>query len=235
MMDTAGFADSLEERIFFTGSSNDRDPTRVARAEARKAAAMLLHTVIATGPEGEDHCERVAVWARRLAREMGLSPARQLDVELGALVHDVGYAGLRAVSYLQQGALTAADWVELHRHCEHGAALLREIPLLRRAIPLVLSHHEHFDGTGYPRRLAGLQIPLEARIFHLVDAYESLTSDRPHRVQCSDATARLEIARCVGTHFDPVVHAAFTKISPVEWRALGAVAGSAAPQVTSAE
>jgi HD-GYP domain-containing protein (c-di-GMP phosphodiesterase class II) len=219
-MESMGFGDSLDERIFFTGPPSTREPTRLARLEARKAAAGILRTFVTRGPEDEAHCERVASWSRRLAKDLGLSAERVLDVELGALLHDVGYVALRGVAFATKGPLTHSDWFELRRHPALGAALLNEIPVLRRGMPLVATHHEHFDGTGYPRGLRGDEIPIDARIFHLVDAYDALTNDRPHRAACSDAAAREEIANSVGSHFDPVVHAAFAKIDPEEWRSL---------------
>jgi putative nucleotidyltransferase with HDIG domain len=219
-MESKGFGDSLEERIFFTGPASTREPAQRDRLEARKAAAGLLRAFVARGPETEAHCERVAVWSRKLARELGLSSERVLDVELGALMHDVGYIGVSNVDFHKNGPLTAAERTELRRHSDLGAALLREIPSLRRAIPLVASHHEHFDGTGYPRGLRGDDIPIDARIFHLVDAYEAMTTDRPYRAKCTDAAARAEIARGVGSHFDPAVHAAFARVPASEWCAL---------------
>jgi putative nucleotidyltransferase with HDIG domain len=217
-METAG--DSMEERAFFTGPSTTRDPERKVRLEARKAAAKIMRALAGTGSETETHCERVALWSRRIARELGLSSERVLDIELGALLHDIGYIAMSNVDLDQPRALTATEWSEQRRHCELGASMLREIPLLRRAVPLLTSHHEEFDGTGYPHGLAGLAIPVDGRIFHLVDAYESLTSERPYRAAMSDEQARIEIARGVGTSFDPLVHAAFARIDPSEWRAL---------------
>ena len=219
-METAGFGESFEERIFFTGPSSMGDPARHARLQARKVAAGLMREFVARGLETEAHCERVATWSRRLARELGLSSERVLDIELGALLHDVGYIVLENIDFEKNSPLSYAELYELRRHCEVGASMLGAVPALRRAVPLVLSHHEEFDGTGYPRGRSGVDIPIDGRIFHLVDAYESLTSDRPYRARVSDEAARAEIEKFVGTRFDPVVHAAFGRIAPTEWRAL---------------
>jgi len=219
-METAGFGESMEERIFFTGPPSTRDPALTARIEARKAAAALMRTVAVRGYETQAHCERVATWSRRLAREMGLSPERVLDVELGALLHDIGHIGVPNVDFEKSTALTPAERAELRKHCEIGASLVHEIPSLRRALPLILSHHEEFDGTGYPSGAHGVAIPIDGRIFHLVDAFESMTSPRPYRLSRTDEAARVEIANCTGTRFDPLVFAAFGRIDPSEWRAL---------------
>jgi putative nucleotidyltransferase with HDIG domain len=218
-METAGFGESFEERTFFTGPSSTAEPVRLTRLQARKAAAVVMHAFVARGLETEVHCERVATWSRRLARELGLPSERVLDVEIGALLHDVGYINMKGIEF-NKSTLSYSERFDLRRHCEEGAALLSRIPALRRAIPLVLSHHEEFDGTGYPRGQRDVDIPIDARIFHLVDAFESMTTDDPYRARMSDEEAREEIARCVGTRFDPVVHAAFSRIDVVEWRAL---------------
>ena len=219
-METGGFGESLEERIFFTGPASTVDSVRRVRLEARKAAAALMRTAGARGTESEAHCERTAVWSRRLAQDLGLSSDRVLDVELGALLHDVGYAMVRDVDFHRPGPLPADDKIDLRRHCDLGAAILRDIPVLRRAVQLVQFHHEEFDGSGYPFGLAGLDIPIDARIFHLVDAYESLTHDRPHRARVSDSKARDILEDAVGRSFDPLVHAAFARIEPSAWKSL---------------
>ncbi|MGO9710679.1 MAG: HD-GYP domain-containing protein [Polyangiaceae bacterium] len=224
-MESLGFGDCLEERIFFTGPPSSREPNRLARLEARKAAAGLMRAFVARGWEDEAHCERVASWSRRLARELKLTAERVLDVELGALLHDVGYIKLRHIEFAKSGPLTAGERFEMRRHAELGVALLQEIPALRRAIPLVAAHHERYDGTGYPYAVRGDRIPIDARIFHIADVYDALTTDRPYRARMSDADARAEIERGVGTHFDPVVHAAFDCIDPSEWRDLVASLG----------
>ncbi len=216
-MDSLGFGDSLPERIFFIGVVSTRDPSKAARLEARKAAAGLLEQFAALGHEDVAHCERVAAWSRRLARELSLPSERVLDIELGALLHDVGYVRLRAIDFQRRGRLNAGELFELHRHPAIGARLLKDVPALHRAIPLTASHHERYDGTGYPEGLRGDDIPIDGRIFHLVDAYDAMTRERPHRGQMTDAAARGEIERSVGSQFDPVVHLAFHCIEPAEW------------------
>jgi HD-GYP domain-containing protein (c-di-GMP phosphodiesterase class II) len=217
VMESLGFGDSLQERIFFTGPATSEEPAKVARLEARTAAAGLLNQFLALGREDGAHCERVASWSRRLARELGLSAERVLDVELGALLHNVGYLKLRRIDFARKGKLSAGEILELHRHPQLGAMLLQEVLPLRRAIPLVAAHHERYDGGGYPHGWRGTEIPIEARIFHLVDAYEAMTRDRPHRAAVSDSEARVKIEGLAGTQFDPIVHAAFRGIDPADW------------------
>jgi response regulator RpfG family c-di-GMP phosphodiesterase len=218
MMESGGFGDSTDERIFFTGPPSSREPVQAARAAARKAAAGLMRKFVARGVEDEAHCERVATWSRRLAKELGLSSDRVLDIELGALLHDIGFIELS--SFPGKGPVKPADWLEFRGHPELGAALLEPIPLLRRAIPLVLAHEEHFDGTGYPKGQKGTEIPISARIFHVVDAYEAMTNDLTCLAPCSDAEARARIELDAGARFDPIVCAALDCIEPAEWRDL---------------
>jgi HD-GYP domain-containing protein (c-di-GMP phosphodiesterase class II) len=219
VMESLGFGNSLQERIFFTGPDTSEEPAKVARIEARRAAACLLNLFLALGHEEEAHCERVASWSRRLARELGLSAERVLDVELGALLHNVGYLKLRRIDFARNGTgrLNAGEIVELHRHPQLGAMLLQEFPPLHRAIPLVAAHHERYDGSGYPHGWRGTEIVIEARIFHLVAAYAAITRERPHRIAVSDAEARAKLEGLVGTQLDPIVHAAFRGIDPADW------------------
>ena len=146
-MESLGFGDCLEERIFFTGPPSSREPNRLARLEARKAAAGLMRAFVARGWEDEAHCERVASWSRRLARELKLTAERVLDVELGALLHDVGYIKLRHIEFAKSGPLTAGERFEMRRHAELGVALLQENPRAstrhppRRRAPRALRRH----------------------------------------------------------------------------------------------
>jgi len=113
--------------------------------------------------------------------------------------------------------VTADECLQSRRHPELGVALLEPVPVLHRAIPLVASHEEHFDGTGYPRGRKGTEIPISARIFHLVDAYEAMTGARVPGPRMSDAQARFEIELGTGSRYDPIVFAAFDCIDPSEW------------------
>lgn len=185
--------------------------------EARTMARSVVRALALRDYETEAHCERVAAWARRLAQELKLPYTRVVDVELGSLLHDIGKIGVRDAILLKPGPLTEDEWVEMKKHPELGVALLTEVPALRRAIPVVLNHHERRDGKGYPRRLVGSAIPIDARIFQLVDAYDAIVSDRPYRKAQTDAEAREELARHVGGQFDPDVFDAFRQIPADEW------------------
>lgn len=189
-------------------------------SEARSVARGIVRALALRDVETEAHCSRVAAWSRRLALAMGLGEARQIDVELGALLHDVGKIGVRDAVLLKPGPLTDDEWREMRRHPELGVAMLSDIPYLQRAVPIVESHHERRDGKGYPHALSGDDIPIDARIFQVADAYDAITSDRPYRVGREDHVARAEIAQWVGPQFDPKVFDAFMSIPVDDWRSV---------------
>jgi HD-GYP domain-containing protein (c-di-GMP phosphodiesterase class II) len=185
--------------------------------EARGLARSIVRVLAMRNYESEAHCVRVAAWSGRLACELGFSASRMLDVELGGLLHDVGQIGVRDAVLLKPSKLSPEEWAELRKHPDLGVSLLRDVPALHRAIPIVQCHHERRDGAGYPRGLAGNAIPVDARIFQIVDAFDSLRSERPYRKAKSDTEARGIIAASVGAQFDPEVHEAFCKIDSEEW------------------
>ncbi len=185
--------------------------------EARGLARSIVRVLAMRNYESEEHCLRVAAWSRRLAAELGFSASRMFDVELGALLHDIGQIGVRDAVLLKPGELDHEEWAELRKHPDLGISLLRDVPALHRAIPIVQCHHERRDGKGYPRGLTGNAIPIDARIFQIVDAYDSLRSDRPYRTAKRDDEARAIIGSAVGPQFDPEVHEAFSKIDASEW------------------
>jgi len=140
---------------------------------------------------------------------MELSGEQLCALERGALLHDVGKIGVSDTILLKPGRLTDAEWQEMRRHPEIGYALLRDVPFLTPALPLVRHHHERWDGSGYPARLCGEDIPFEARLFAVIDAYDALTSDRPYRAAMSHDDAIAILHRDSGSHFDPAMVEAF--------------------------
>jgi HD-GYP domain-containing protein (c-di-GMP phosphodiesterase class II) len=129
-------------------------------------------------------------------------------VRVAGVLHDIGKLGISDAVLLKPGRLEAHEWTEIKRHPELGARIL-EHANLRDVASWVLSHHERIDGGGYPRALAGEEIPIEGRILAVADAYEAMTADRPYRSALSAEDARAELRRGAGTQFDPQVVAAF--------------------------
>lgn len=157
----------------------------------------------------EGHSRRVADLSLVVARELGVQGDDLLDVERAGILHDIGKLAVPDAILSKPGPLNPDEWVEMRRHPEVGFQLLRDVPFLGRAAEIVRAHHERFDGAGYPRGLMGENIPLGARIFAVVDAYDAMTSDRPYRLARSHEDALQEIRHQAGSQFDPVIVAPF--------------------------
>jgi len=157
----------------------------------------------------EGHSRRVADLSLLVAREMGIDGDDLLDIERAGILHDIGKLAVPDAILSKPGPLAADEWVEMRRHPDVGYHMVRDVPFLGRAAEIVRAHHERFDGAGYPRNLKGDRIPLGARIFAVVDAYDAMTSDRPYRLARSHQEALEEIRNQVGSQFDPVVVAPF--------------------------
>jgi len=159
------------------------------------------------------HSQRVADYTLRLAREAGIRDQDTLDVFWrGALLHDVGKIGIPDKILLKPGPLSEEEWGVMRNHPEVGSRMLRKIEFLRGPSEIVLSHHERYDGAGYPRKLKGAQIPLGARLFAVIDVYDALTTDRAYHTARSHTDALAKIKEESDTHFDPAIVAAFAKI-----------------------
>jgi response regulator RpfG family c-di-GMP phosphodiesterase len=170
--------------------------------------------------ETQWHSRRVGRYARRLAREIGISGRDLDDIERGATLHDIGKIGVRDAVLLKPGPLDEKEWAEMRRHPALGYEILKGIGFLERARLIPLHHQERFDGTGYPQRLKGDEICVGARVFAVVDTYDAITSDRPYRKCRTYEVAREEIERVSGTQFDPVIVAAWLRVPQAEWDAI---------------
>ena len=159
----------------------------------------------------EDHSRRVAELSLAVAKQLGIDSECLIDLERGAILHDIGKITLPDAILSKPGPLTLSEWEEMHKHPVVGYQMVREVPFLSGAADVIYTHHERFDGTGYPCGLRGEQIPLGARIFAVVDAYDAITSDRPYRKASRQEYALEEIRRNMGTQFDPKVVEAFLK------------------------
>ena len=155
------------------------------------------------------HARRVARMAAAVAKEMRLGEQQVLEIEYAAALHDIGKIGVTDAILRKAAALDDEEWREMRRHSELGYEILNGIDFLRDAAEIVWAHHERYDGEGYPRGLSGEEIPLGARVFCVVDAYDAMTSRRPYRQAMSREQASIEIARHSGTQFDPSVVEAF--------------------------
>jgi HD-GYP domain-containing protein (c-di-GMP phosphodiesterase class II) len=162
--------------------------------------------------ETEGHSQRVAALTVALASTMGFQGEALVHIRRGALLHDIGKIAIPDGILLKQGKLTPVETERMRQHPAYAKAFIDEIDFLKPAMAIPYNHHEKWDGTGYPKGLKGDQIPLEARIFAVVDVWDALTSDRPYRkAQSFDDTIAFLQAES-GKHFDPVVLKAFVKL-----------------------
>ncbi len=162
--------------------------------------------------ETEGHTQRVAKLSIRLAQALGVSGADLTNVRRGALLHDIGKMGIPDAILLKPGPLDAEEWTIMRRHPEYAYQWLSPVSFLRPALEIPYSHHEKWDGTGYPRALAGEQIPLAARLFAAVDIWDALRSDRPYRAAWPVEKVIDHIRSLSGTHLDPSIVEVFLRI-----------------------
>jgi HAMP domain-containing protein/putative methionine-R-sulfoxide reductase with GAF domain len=155
--------------------------------------------------ETEGHSQRVTTMSVRLGQALGLRGEDIVHLRRGALLHDIGKMGIPDNILLKPGPLTDHEWVIMKKHPVFALELLAPIGHLRNSIDIPYCHHEKWDGSGYPRGLKGEQIPLSARLFAVVDAWDAMTSDRPYRAAMPPEKARQILHEGSATHFDPIV------------------------------
>jgi diguanylate cyclase (GGDEF)-like protein len=153
----------------------------------------------------EEHADRLQYLTNKIARRMQLAESRIADLQLLARFHDIGKVGIPDHILLKPGPLTNDEKKIMHRHCEIGYRIAQSAVDLMPSAEWILKHHEWYDGSGYPLGLAGEAIPIECRILAVADAYDAMTSDRPYRKAISYESALLELKRCAGTQFDPMI------------------------------
>jgi HD-GYP domain-containing protein (c-di-GMP phosphodiesterase class II) len=170
------------------------------------------------------HSARVTAFAEALAVALGWTGRRLETLRLGGSLHDVGKISVHPSVLRKPGPLTDEEFGQIRRHPVAGARLVECFDDFLAAVPSVLHHHERWDGTGYPHRLEGDSIPLEARVLGVADAFDAMTSVRPYRPALSVAAALAELERCAGSQFDPWL--AYTFVD--RWER-GEIAPAAAP------
>jgi HD-GYP domain-containing protein (c-di-GMP phosphodiesterase class II) len=194
---------------------------REALAELERSYDITLEMLADTlDADRAGHSLRVTAYAIAICRGMGLGREATYEIARAAFVHDIGLMAVPESILLKPGPLTARERSLVDQHCLRGYEFLSRIPFLRTQAELVYSHHEHFDGSGYPRGLAAASIPLGARIISVAETLDDLTSDRPHHLARSFAVAVSEIKRCSGSHFDPSVVKVVVSMPQGVWRDL---------------
>ncbi len=163
-----------------------------------KALEMRDHEV-------EGHSRRVVQYTVALAKRLRVPEWQMVPIIRGALLHDIGKIGIPDAILRKPGPLDDEEWAIMRQHPRIGYEMLKQIDFLKQAVPIILHHHERYDGTGYPAGLVEGQIPLGARIFAVADTYDAITSDRPYRKGRDHTAAIDEIRKGCGTQFDPLV------------------------------
>lgn len=190
-------------------------PSHTALEQLHQFAESLGNAVDARDSGTFNHSWEVADISRMLAEAVGLSPQEAETVHLAGHLHDIGKIGVPDAVLKKQGKLTQEEWSVMKRHPETGAAIIRPIAAFGRrggVADIILSHHERFDGNGYPQGLEGNLIPLGARIIAVADTMSALLQDRPYRNGTDFASAMAEIRRCSGTQLDPAIVLALEKV-----------------------
>lgn len=170
------------------------------------------HALDLRDKETEGHSQRVADLSGRLAEMMGITGMDMVYMRRGSLLHDIGKLGVPDSILLKPYKLTDEEWAVMHKHPQYAYDMIYPIEYLRPSLDIPYSHHEKWDGTGYPRGLKGEEIPITARIFAVVDVWDALTSDRPYRPAWDEAKALEYIREQSGRHFDPLVAELFIRM-----------------------
>jgi HD-GYP domain-containing protein (c-di-GMP phosphodiesterase class II) len=190
-------------------------PTLDDATLAEQVAGELVEALAERHPALAGHLERSAQLATQVGFALGLDSDDMWRVSYAARLHDIGKVAVPSRVLDKPGPLDPAEWRTIKRHTIVGGRILESIRALEGVAPIVRASHERFDGEGYPDRLAGDRIPLEARIVFACDAYDAMTSDRPYQASVGGRRAMLELQRCSGSQFDPMVVTALSSLLPL--------------------
>ncbi len=172
----------------------------------------LARAIDAKDPYTKGHSDRVTRYAVKIAREMNLSESAIRNIEYSALIHDIGKIGIQESILTKKGGLSVTEYEIVKMHPLIGESIITPVKFLNGIAPLILYHHERFDGKGYLEGLRGEAIPLGARIISVADAFDAMTSDRPYRKALTRKKAREELEKDSGKRFDPQVIEAFLRL-----------------------
>jgi putative nucleotidyltransferase with HDIG domain len=190
---------------------------------------LMVKSIEVRDPYTSGHSRRVSKYAVAIARALGLSNREIKSVSTAALLHDVGKIYEKYAPILSKpGKLTPDEWTIMQEHPVDGANLVATISRMRDLVPAVRHHHENWDGTGYPDRIAGSLIPLASRIITFADTIDAMTSERPYRGALTEIEVRAELIRCRGKQFDPEIADRLLVVGI--WRTLFGHSGSPRPQ-----
>src|SRR5579863_3812207 len=172
------------------------------------------------------HSTRLAEWALHVAGELGMDDSSLADIEVAALLHDIGKIGIPDSILRKPAKLTDDEYALMKKHPEFGWAVLRHVPGMERASLMILHHHESYDGAGYPAGLNGKEIPVGSRIVSVIDAFDAMVSSRPYRAGLPFEEAERRLLAACGKQFDPDVVDSFLSLARTEMSAVFAAAGT---------
>jgi ribonuclease P protein subunit RPR2 len=200
----------------------ERTRSQELRRSYMATVRALSNAVEARDAYTSKHAERVTAYALEIARALGIQLSDTAEIEFGFLLHDIGKVAIPDAILFKPDALTDEERALMRRHPAIGAHIVRGIEFLGVATDVIRSHHERWDGQGYPDGLVGERIPLAARVFAVADALDALTTERPYRAASSFAASREIITGQAGAQFDPRVVEAFNSIPDTTFERIGA-------------
>ncbi len=202
--DRKRYIDAVKQKLSFYAVRSERS--------ILEAVYSLAKSIELRDRRTKEHCDRMVEYAEKIARRVGLSEQEVDNVRRAAMLHDIGKLGISDAILLKPGKLTPTEYEEVKKHPVIGADIVSVAGFLRDIVPLILSHHEHWDGSGYPRGLRGEEIPLGGRILAVVDVFEALTSDRPYHKAMSKEEAIRILKDGMGSQFDEKIVKIFLEI-----------------------
>lgn len=220
IIDNINYQKNLEEMV-----EKRTEELRLAMQEIsityEKTLEAFVYALDTRDIETGFHSQRVRLFTLELAKMVGISDKEELlDIERGALIHDIGKIGVPDSILRKPSKLTPEEWEIMKKHPIFGYNIIKGIKKLENPGKIVLFHHERYDGKGYPFGKKGKETPIEARIFSVADALDAMTSDRPYRKAFSYEYAYNEILKCSGTQFDPDIVEIFKSIPIDKWKAI---------------
>jgi HD-GYP domain-containing protein (c-di-GMP phosphodiesterase class II) len=170
---------------------------------------MLANAIEVRDPYTRGHVERVMNYAQTIAEYLGWTAIEINNLRFGSILHDIGKINIAENILRKEGSLTDEEWAEIRKHPEMGAELVKGIHYLDPALPVILYHHERWNGSGYPYGLKEEKIPVSARIVAIADSFDAMTTERPYRKELTPEQAFNEVISGSGIQYDPLMLEAF--------------------------
>jgi response regulator RpfG family c-di-GMP phosphodiesterase len=193
------------ERLVEERTTKLQQAYRILKKAHLDSVKVLVEAIDAKDPYTRGHSDRVTRMSLKIAFQFGFAEDRLESLEYGAFLHDIGKIGIKDEVLQKPGALNSEEYQYIQEHPLIGVKIIEGLDFFKDKIPMIRHHHEHYDGSGYPDGLLGAAIPLEARIIAVPDAFDAMTSARPHRGMMPLQDVLMELEKCKGTQFDPEI------------------------------